>query len=75
MKNQVDDRDIIFKIITHKKCKVKNIGNKTRVLVDSMILEMPTKLSDKLINLNKTKRYRVLKNMISNYLHIIDKNF
>lgn len=53
----------------------KNIGNKTRVLVDSMILEMPTKLSDKLINLNKTKRYRVLKNMISNYLHIIDKNF
>jgi len=75
MKKTVDDKDIIFKIITHKKCQIISKGKRSRLSVDGMILEMPTLLSNKISMLNKTKKFGLLKELIADYLHIIDKNF
>ena len=75
MSREIDDSDIIFKIITHKKCQVKHIGSRSRIYVDSMVIEMPAQLSKRLFELNKSKKFKLLKTMISQYLHTIDKNF
>ena len=71
----ISDKDIIFKIITHKKCQIKVLGSRSRFYVDGMIIEMPTRLSDKITILHKSKKFGLIKNMINQYLDIIDKNF
>ena len=71
----INDKDIIFKIITHKKCQIKNMGKKSRCQVDNMILEMPTKLLNKMAELNSGKKFKLIRDLITQYQHVIDKNF
>jgi hypothetical protein len=71
----VDDKQIIFNILTHKKCKNEKKRNRMRFTVGSIIVECSFSLGKKILSCVDNKQFRTIKDLIDMYETSIIKNF
>jgi len=71
----VDDKQIIFNMLIHKKCKSEKKRKRMRFTVNSMIVECSFVLGSKLLSCVNNKQYRTIKELIDMYESSIIKNF
>ena len=71
----INHKDIILKVVTNKRCKKLVQNNFVVYKVDSLSIKMKNKISNKMDEFIKAKKYQMLKKFIDMYSETMLTNF
>ena len=71
----INHKDIVFKVLTNKRCKRVLKNNFVIYKVDSMTIHVKNKVSKKIDDFVKAKKYQMLAKFIDMYSEMMITNF